>query len=230
MVKAKSGAARRRGRGRPASFSREQILETGLQLVRREGRDGLTMRAVADELGTGPMSLYTHVRGKDDLLEGMALLVFEGLDLGLGVEGSWQEQLSAWMGSMRDQLLEYPELVELAGRQQYGSPLLLGTCSAVAAVLADAGLDDADAVEAAQGLIWSAIGFVLLDAGSTQAATKEAPEVQLASALFAIAPEERASIEHLVPFIATRRFDSLYESLVQNIIGGIEKRLEGGRS
>jgi AcrR family transcriptional regulator len=190
--------------------------------VQRDGREALTMRAVADELGTGPMSLYTHLRGKDDLLEGVATLAFDRLEVKLGAEGTWQERLSAWMHSMREQLLEYPELMELFGRQQHGSPLLLRTCSTVAGILAEAGMEIPAAAEAAQGLIWSVLGFTLLDSGSTRAAASEAPEVQHAMALSSLSDEERASIEPFLPHLATRRFDSLYDSLVRRLIAGIE--------
>jgi AcrR family transcriptional regulator len=222
---ARTTKTRRRGRGRRGSFSRELILETGLRLVQREGRKGLTMRAVADELGTGPMSLYKHVRDKDDLLEGIALLFFERIDLQLGSKEPWPERLRGWMHSMRDQLLEIPEVLEFARRKQFGSPLLLRTCGAVARILVDAGLDDRRAVEAAQGMIWSAIGFVLLDVGATQLAVGETPEVQLAAALASLEPGERAPIEHFVPYIATRRFDALYTALVDQLIAGVERAI-----
>ena len=41
------------------------------------GREGVSMRALADALGTAPMSLYRHVRGKDDLLRAVIELVLE---------------------------------------------------------------------------------------------------------------------------------------------------------
>jgi AcrR family transcriptional regulator len=197
MARRQSGS--RRGRGRPPTLCREQILEKALDLVQRDGREALTMRAVAEDLGTGPMSLYTHVRNKDDLLEGVAGLAFERLKMGLIAAGSWQERIAAWMHSMRDQLLRHPELMELFGRQQHGSPLLLRTCSTLAEILSEAGLEVPAAVEAAQGLIWSVLGFMLLDTGSTRAAASEAPEVQHAKALSSLSDEERASIEPLVP-------------------------------
>ncbi len=223
MARRQSGG--RRGRGRPPTLSREQILETALDLVERDGREALTMRAVADELGTGPMSLYTHVRSKDDLLEGVAGLAFGRLKVDLVAAGSWQERIGAWMHSMREQLLGHPELMELFGRQQYGSPLLLRTWSTLAEILSEAGLQVPAAVEAAQGLIWSVLGFTVLDAGSTLAAASEAPEVQYARALSSLSDEERASIEPFLPHLATRRFDSLYESLVRRLIAGIEAEL-----
>jgi AcrR family transcriptional regulator len=223
MARRRSGD--KRGRGRPSTLSREQILEKALDLVQRDGREALTMRAVADELGTAPMSLYTHLSGKDDLMEGVAALAFDRLEVELAAEGAWQERLSTWMHSMRKQLLGYPELMELIGRQQHGSPLLLRNCSTVAGILAKAGMEIPAAVEAAQGLIWSILGFTLLDAGSARAAASEAPEVQHALALSSLSDEERASIEPFLPHLATRRFDSLYDSLVRRLIAGIEAEL-----
>jgi len=43
--------------------------------------------------------------------------------------------------------------------------------------------------------------------------------------LSSLSEKERASIERLVPHLATRRFDSLYDSLVRRLITGIEAEL-----
>jgi AcrR family transcriptional regulator len=51
------------------ALSRELIAETGLGIVDREGLDALTMRAVAQALGTGAASLYAHVASKEELVE-----------------------------------------------------------------------------------------------------------------------------------------------------------------
>lgn len=50
-------------------LSQERIVQTGLQLLDAEGLDGVSMRRVAQELGTGPASLYAHVSGKEELLD-----------------------------------------------------------------------------------------------------------------------------------------------------------------
>ncbi|MFC9974570.1 TetR/AcrR family transcriptional regulator [Spirillospora sp. NPDC127200] len=60
-----SPAARR---GRPARLTRERIVAAALQIVTRQGSDALSMRRVADALGSAPMSIYRHVRDKDELL------------------------------------------------------------------------------------------------------------------------------------------------------------------
>ena len=51
-----------------ARLTRERIVEVALELLATHGAERLSMRSLADALGTAPMSLYRHVRGKDDLL------------------------------------------------------------------------------------------------------------------------------------------------------------------
>ncbi|GAA3431186.1 TetR/AcrR family transcriptional regulator [Kutzneria kofuensis] len=50
-------------------LSRELIVDTALEILDREGMDGLSMRRIATELGTGAASLYAHVSNKDELQE-----------------------------------------------------------------------------------------------------------------------------------------------------------------
>lgn len=52
-------------------FSREIVLDAAISVVRTGGLDALNIRAVASELGTGPMSLYNHVSDRDDMVAGI---------------------------------------------------------------------------------------------------------------------------------------------------------------
>src|SRR4029453_13759363 len=58
-------------RARPARapLSQDAIVHAALRVLDREGAAGLSMRRVADELGTGPASLYWHVANKDALID-----------------------------------------------------------------------------------------------------------------------------------------------------------------
>ncbi|MEM9605138.1 MAG: helix-turn-helix domain-containing protein [Pseudomonadota bacterium] len=52
-------------------LSRDVIVEAAIALVETEGLDALSMRRVAAHLDRAPMSLYRHVRNRDDLLTAM---------------------------------------------------------------------------------------------------------------------------------------------------------------
>lgn len=57
-----------RRRARRGGLSLDRILKAALGIVDTRGLDALTMRDVADELGTGVASLYRHVATKTELL------------------------------------------------------------------------------------------------------------------------------------------------------------------
>lgn len=62
------GNARRGRTGRPPVTSRAQILAAARRLIDQNGWEKLTLRRLAAELGIGTMTLYHHVRDKEDLL------------------------------------------------------------------------------------------------------------------------------------------------------------------
>lgn len=66
---------------RGARLSREKVLGAAIALADRDGIEALTIRALADSLGTKPMSLYYYVDGKDALLSAMVEAVFSEMEL-----------------------------------------------------------------------------------------------------------------------------------------------------
>ncbi|MEV5967669.1 helix-turn-helix domain-containing protein [Kribbella sp. NPDC051952] len=54
--------------GRPPVTSRAEILAAARRLIDRDGWEKLTVRRLAAELGTGPTTMYHHVRDKEALL------------------------------------------------------------------------------------------------------------------------------------------------------------------
>ncbi len=59
----------RRTERREKPLSRERIVEAAIELLDAAGEGGLTFRALAERLATGPGAIYWHVAGKDELLE-----------------------------------------------------------------------------------------------------------------------------------------------------------------
>lgn len=56
-------------RGPRQKFSVDQVVEAAIALADADGIDALSMRGVADRLGTKVMSLYTYVPGKAELID-----------------------------------------------------------------------------------------------------------------------------------------------------------------
>lgn len=53
---------------REASLSRDQIIDASIALLDAGGESGLTFRALAERLATGPGAIYWHIDNKSDLL------------------------------------------------------------------------------------------------------------------------------------------------------------------
>jgi AcrR family transcriptional regulator len=73
-------------------LSRERILERAVQIADAEGVDALTMRRLADDLGFEAMSLYRHVKNKDDVLGGILDAVLAEVESPAG-DGEWDEAI-----------------------------------------------------------------------------------------------------------------------------------------
>src|SRR3954469_14089866 len=74
-------------------LSQDLIVETGLRILDAEGLDGLSMRRVAQELDTGPASLYAHVANKEELLELIFDRVLGEIELATPEPGRCWEQV-----------------------------------------------------------------------------------------------------------------------------------------
>lgn len=63
---------------RPRGAGRAQLHETALRLFARDGVDGTSLQAIADEIGVSKAAVYYHYRTKDELILGvLAPLVAE---------------------------------------------------------------------------------------------------------------------------------------------------------
>ncbi|GAA3447930.1 TetR/AcrR family transcriptional regulator C-terminal domain-containing protein [Planomonospora venezuelensis] len=80
-------------------LSRDLIVSTGLRILDAEGLDALSMRRVAQELGTGPASLYAHVANKEELLD----LIYDEV---IGEIRIPEPEPERWLEQLRELLLE----------------------------------------------------------------------------------------------------------------------------
>jgi TetR/AcrR family transcriptional regulator, tetracycline repressor protein len=96
--------------GKHRGLTRDAIVRRALKIGETEGLDAVSLRRLASEFRVTPMALYRHVRDKQDLINAMAELVMEGLDLTVGFRASmsWTDQVRRAMLNFRDQMDERP--------------------------------------------------------------------------------------------------------------------------
>lgn len=114
-MKTASGSPVPPRRARPA-VTRAEIVAAGLAIADSEGLDAVSMRRVAQDLGVGTMTLYSHVRAKDELLDLMSDEVMAEVVVPGELPGDWRDALRALARRTADALIRHPWMAGLRGR------------------------------------------------------------------------------------------------------------------
>jgi AcrR family transcriptional regulator len=145
-------------RGPERSRAVDDIVDAALGLADADGMDALTMRAVAARLGMSPMSLYTYVPGKAELVD----LMVDAAHLAMARRPwrrsqAWRRRLTVVAEANRELLTRHPWLTEVAAlsRPPLG-PGVMAKYEHELAAFDDTGLDDATTDAALSHLL----GFV----------------------------------------------------------------------
>ena len=129
---------RRSPAGRKATLTTEAIVTAAIEVLDEGGVAGLSMRRVAEHLGTGAASLYAHVSGKEELLE----LVYDALVGQVALvepdPATWREQLRQVMTDFHDVLVSHTDAA-LAGRIPT-SPQTMAAAEVLAGIMRAGGL------------------------------------------------------------------------------------------
>jgi TetR/AcrR family tetracycline transcriptional repressor len=199
-----------------------------MQMIVDGGVDALSMRALAVAMGTSPMSLYRHVRNKDDLLVGIAGLALDQLELDLPTTGEWTARAVEWMTAMRRQLRNHPAaLPSLMQHGQY-APAYLRATNALLQILLDAGFRGRAAVRACREITWAMMGFVTAEIRSPEMAIESDAALSGPSpyARLEELPEEaRAEIAPLIPYFLERDMDELFRRTAEHLLEGLAAEL-----
>lgn len=121
------------------------IVTTAIELADAEGLEAATMRKVADRLGAGTMSLYTHVPGKAELTDLMIDTVLGELYTGVddpSSRGDWRAGMRHVAERNWDLYLRHPWLLEIAGGRPTLGPNAIVKYEAELRVLDGIGLTD----------------------------------------------------------------------------------------
>ncbi|WP_329135128.1 TetR/AcrR family transcriptional regulator [Streptomyces sp. NBC_01476] len=102
-------------RERPAkpALTRAGIIATAVRLMHAEGLRRVTMRRLAQELDTGPASLYVYVRDTAELHAAVLDELLDAVDL-TPAGGDWRTRLEAVLTSYIRVLFQHPSLAQSA--------------------------------------------------------------------------------------------------------------------
>ncbi|GAA4604119.1 TetR/AcrR family transcriptional regulator C-terminal domain-containing protein [Actinoallomurus liliacearum] len=149
-------AAPRSRRERPAkpALTRDGIVTTAVELLRAEGLRRVTMRRLAQELDTGPASLYVYVRDAAELHAAILDRLLGAVDLGpVHAAGDWRERLEAVLTSYLNVLFTYPGLAQSALVTRPHGEHYLNLIEALLALLDEGGVPSGQAAWGVDALL-----------------------------------------------------------------------------
>ncbi|HSL11782.1 MAG TPA: TetR/AcrR family transcriptional regulator C-terminal domain-containing protein [Actinomycetota bacterium] len=149
-------------------LTRDQVVDAALRLMDDEGLDAVSMRRVAREVGVEAMSLYNHVRDKEDLLDGVVERIMAGfrfpdggavtdpVTYGRTIALEWRALLKA-----------HPNVIALFAHQHKPMRSLgsLRPMEVALQTLRDMGLSVEDSLRAFQVIGGYIMGYVMMETG-----------------------------------------------------------------
>jgi AcrR family transcriptional regulator len=177
-------------------LSRERVLAAAVRLADESGIEALTMRELGLRLGVEAMSLYNHVAGKDDILDGMVDLVVGEIVLP-PEETGWKEAMRARAVSARSAFSRHPWASSLIDSRESSGPARLRYFDWVLGVLRRAGFSLDMAARAFSVLDSYIYGFGRQRLNAA-AGGEERPEELAEAFLRAIPPDEYPYLREMV--------------------------------
>lgn len=143
-------------RGPRQGLSLDGIVDVAVRMADDKSLDAVTMRRLAEQLGIVPMSLYTYVRDKAELIELMVDRVYAKMSRGRPRSRTWEARLRAVLDDNRELYREHPWLTEVSVHRPPLGPGVMAKYEYELGALSPTGLDDVE-LDAA---LTHALGFV----------------------------------------------------------------------
>jgi AcrR family transcriptional regulator len=217
------------GRPHREPLTRERVVQVALEIMDREGVDAITMRHVGHALGVEAMSLYNHVKDKQDLLEGITGAVM--------AEFRWEPTTDDWVEQGREAAREWrrlikahPNVMQLLVERKHpmASAEMLRPTEIALDILRRAGLSERDTVNAFQAIGGYIFGAVMMEIGNLAPGRPEgSPEPAELSRETAT---DFPCLAQLLPWFIECDTDATFELGLDLLLEGIRAKATTARS
>ncbi|MGA6203220.1 TetR/AcrR family transcriptional regulator C-terminal domain-containing protein [Nocardia testacea] len=206
----------------PRKFTREQLREAALALVDEHGLAGLTMRNLAAGLGTGAMTIYNYVDGREGLEELVTEAVM-GETRWVETPDDWPAQVVSVAEGMWRAVRAHPHAIPLILTRRSSDIATLAPAEALLRALAHSGRSGVELLVAFRVVSGYVTGFA---------------QAELAGPLGTRVGQDRAGVADRIAALPADRFPKLIEIAeaagtgdpATEFRGGLEIILAGLRS
>jgi AcrR family transcriptional regulator len=149
--------------GRPSKplVTKERIMRAALAVVDEEGPDALSAARIAARLGVKGPSLYNHVSGREEIVDGICELIVAEMDLDMSIR-PWHAAVETWARAYRAVLAAHPNAVPLFRVRPAQSPAALQGYADAFACLRAAGWPEEYLLPVAHSIECLIIGSLLV--------------------------------------------------------------------
>ena len=145
-------------------LSQRAIAEAALHVIDTEGVNALSMRRLAQQLGSSAMSLYTYFPDKDAVLDGVAQLLLAQIETPPD-DLHWRDAMRFIMRSVRDVGLRHPNAARLIHRFPPHTPDALAFVEAGFRCFRRAGFDELSTARCYRALAAYSLGTLDVELG-----------------------------------------------------------------
>jgi AcrR family transcriptional regulator len=207
-------------------LTRSELVEAAMDLVNKEGLDGLSMRKLASKLHVEAMSLYHHVRNKAEILDALVDAVFQKIPW-FPDELDWKTALRNRGQALRMTLKAHPWAIGLLDSRRDPGPATLAHHDAVLGVLRRGGFSVLMAAHAYSLMDSYIYGFVVqeqsLPAGSDVELQEVAAEMSRNFSRDAYPHLAELTFEHVMK--PGYSFEREFSYGLEFILEGLERKL-----
>jgi TetR/AcrR family tetracycline transcriptional repressor len=145
-------------------LNRDVIARAALDLLDATGVEGITMRALAAELGVQAPTLYWHVKSKEDIFRAMAVAMAKdaaALMTAADRGAPWRERLASWAHALRRTILSHRDGGRVFAGTFAADPATFEVIESALNALQDGGVSIADAAQRTVLLRHFIVGFCI---------------------------------------------------------------------
>ncbi|MFT4745043.1 MAG: AcrR family transcriptional regulator [Nitriliruptoraceae bacterium] len=203
------------------ALTRDAIVAAAITIADADGIDSVSMRKVADRVGSGAMSLYHHVQDKDDLFAAALEHVLTGVPHPTCDDEDWRTPLRTIVAWLRGTLQAHPWACEL-WPVTWPGPNRKQLMEAILRALREGGYDRRMAHHGFHALDVFVVGYVQQEAAFTIG--QDDPEAQMQEFL-AETPVETYPymIEHIGHHMDEDAKEDSFEFLLELLLDGLER-------
>jgi AcrR family transcriptional regulator len=209
-------------------LSRGRIVAAAVKILDRHGVEGLSMRTLAQELGTAATSLYRHVHDKGELLD----LAVDALMAEVALppdDADWQTAMRTVSLNFRSVLMSHRDAAVLHGSRMAIGPNTLRLMEYVCSKLLDAGFTEEEAAAAGATVINYTVGCVLGEVMPTSALeasgyTWEQFAAEMSKRVAALSSERYPTMRRMLPMLLGHHHDQPFAYGLDALLDGLAAR------